>query len=83
MAPEMLPPERTSPQSALDEIMNSSAIDANTSHDGHEDRSEKAHGTPIDDKEQGLVSRLLSTRGHLSFDQLSGRLRYYGPTSKL
>lgn len=28
-----------------------------------------------------MVSRLLSTRGHLSFDQLSGRLRYFGPTT--
>ncbi|KAM3421530.1 hypothetical protein BST61_g1919 [Cercospora zeina] len=37
-------------------------------------------GTPIDDKNQGLVTRLLSTRGHLSFDQLSGRLRFYGGT---
>lgn len=37
-------------------------------------------GTPLDDKTDGLVSRLLSTRGHLSFDQLSGRLRFYGGT---
>lgn len=28
-----------------------------------------------------MVNRLLSTKGHLSFDQLSGRLRYYGPTT--
>lgn len=28
-----------------------------------------------------MVHRLLSTKGHLSFDQLSGRLRYYGPTT--
>jgi Fungal specific transcription factor domain len=26
-----------------------------------------------------MVSKLLSTTGHLSFDQLSGRLRYFGP----
>ncbi|KAF1955049.1 hypothetical protein CC80DRAFT_475133 [Byssothecium circinans] len=32
-------------------------------------------------KREGMVSRLLSTRGHLSFDQLSGRLRYFGPTT--
>lgn len=32
-------------------------------------------------KKDGMVSRLLSTRGHLSFDQLSGRLRYFGPTT--
>ncbi|RVX71598.1 hypothetical protein B0A52_03782 [Exophiala mesophila] len=28
---------------------------------------------------ESMVSKLLSTRGHLSFDQLSGRLRYFGP----
>ena len=28
-----------------------------------------------------MVNKLLSTRGHLSFDQLSGRLRYFGPTT--
>lgn len=32
-------------------------------------------------KKDGMVSRLLSTRGHLSFDQLNGRLRYFGPTT--
>lgn len=46
------------------------------------DRNEQEGGlgTPLDDKKDGLVSRLLSTRGHLSFDQLSGRLRFYGGT---
>ncbi len=42
---------------------------------------EATGGTPIDDQNQGLVTRLLSSTGHLSFDQLSGRLRYYGPTA--
>jgi len=28
-----------------------------------------------------MVSKLLSTTGHLSFDQLSGRLRYFGPVA--
>jgi hypothetical protein len=32
-------------------------------------------------KREGLVHMLLSTRGHLSFDQLSGRLRFFGPAS--
>ncbi|USP76255.1 hypothetical protein yc1106_03529 [Curvularia clavata] len=32
-------------------------------------------------KKDGMVNRLLSTRGHLSFDQLNGRLRYFGPTT--
>ena len=33
------------------------------------------------DSKQSMVQRLLSTRGHLSFDQLNGRLRYFGPTT--
>ncbi|KAL5319230.1 hypothetical protein ACEPPN_012280 [Leptodophora sp. 'Broadleaf-Isolate-01'] len=32
-------------------------------------------------KRELLVRMLLSTRGHLSFDQLSGRLRFFGPAS--
>lgn len=32
-------------------------------------------------KREGYVHMLLSTRGHLSFDQLSGRLRFFGPAS--
>lgn len=31
--------------------------------------------------EDDLVHRLLSTKGNLSFDQLSGRLRFFGPTA--
>jgi hypothetical protein len=46
----------------------------------HPSERECSVGTPVDDKKDGLVSRLLSTRGHLSFDQLSGRLRFYGGT---
>lgn len=53
-----------------------------SSADSQRDRNEPecSLGTPLDDKKDGLVSRLLSTRGHLSFDQLSGRLRFYGGT---
>lgn len=53
-----------------------------SSLDGQRDRNEQesGSGTPLDDKRDGLVSRLLSNRGHLSFDQLSGRLRFYGGT---
>lgn len=53
-----------------------------SSADSQRDRNEQEGGlgTPLDDKKDGLVSRLLSTRGHLSFDQLSGRLRFYGGT---
>lgn len=44
----------------------------------HSGSSPSVLGAP---KKDGMVSRLLSTRGHLSFDQLSGRLRYFGPTT--
>lgn len=35
----------------------------------------------LDSKQEDIVHRLLSTRGNLSFDQLSGRLRFFGPTA--
>jgi hypothetical protein len=75
-------PENTSPESITEEAIEASNIDSPASPDGQRDTAEAEilHGTPIDDKNQGLVSRLLSTRGHLSFDQISGRLRYFGPT---
>jgi hypothetical protein len=65
-----------------DDIVESSHAGSNASVDGQRDRTEQeaTQGTPIDDKKDGILSRLLSTRGHLSFDQISGRLRYYGPT---
>ncbi|KAF2119711.1 fungal-specific transcription factor domain-containing protein [Lophiotrema nucula] len=47
-------------------------------HDGDSTGSPSMLPPP---KREGMVSRLLSTRGHLSFDQLSGRLRYFGPTT--
>jgi hypothetical protein len=54
--------------------------------DGNEDLYGDANGTGPPSilpppKKNGMVKRLLSTRGHLSFDQLSGRLRYFGPTT--
>ncbi|KAK4570500.1 hypothetical protein LTR86_002580 [Recurvomyces mirabilis] len=75
--------EHTSPESVPeDTIEGSSHVGSAMSVEGQRDRGENDNpqGTPIDDKNQGLVSRLLSTRGHLSFDQISGRLRYFGPT---
>ena len=75
-------PEQTSPASVNDDNVESSHPDSIPSVEGQRERSEQeaTQGTPIDDKEEGILSRLLSTRGHLSFDQISGRLRYYGPT---
>ncbi|EOO00709.1 putative nitrogen assimilation transcription factor nit-4 protein [Phaeoacremonium minimum UCRPA7] len=35
----------------------------------------------LDPKKEDIVHRLLSTKGNLSFDQLSGRLRFFGPTA--
>ena len=52
----------------------------NQSHHGDADSTGSPSMLPPP-KKDGMVSRLLSTRGHLSFDQLSGRLRYFGPTT--
>lgn len=35
----------------------------------------------LDPKQEDIVHRLLSTHGNLSFDQLSGRIRFFGPTA--
>lgn len=35
----------------------------------------------LDAKQEDIVYRLLATKGNLSFDQLSGRLRFFGPTA--
>jgi hypothetical protein len=51
-----------------------------SSYHGEEDSAGSPSMLPPP-KRDGMVSRLLSTRGHLSFDQLNGRLRYFGPTT--
>ncbi|KAE9991079.1 hypothetical protein EG327_000551 [Venturia inaequalis] len=55
------------------------------SHHGEDGQSNCSMSSPSvlapSIKDDGMVKRLLSTRGHLSFDQLSGRLRYFGPTT--
>ena len=75
-------PESLSPASLPDDAFEGSHGGSNNSVSGQRDRGDQdgSQGTPIDDKKEGILSRLLSTRGHLSFDQISGRLRYYGPT---
>jgi hypothetical protein len=35
----------------------------------------------MDPKQEDIVHRLLCTKGNFSFDQLSGKLRFYGPTA--
>lgn len=69
--------ETSSPGSFADEGMET--LHAPPSIGSQREDIEANQGTPIlENKKEGLVSRLLSTRGHLSFDQLSGRLRYFG-----
>lgn len=79
---DYLDPEGPSPTSVPDDSIEGSHAGSNASVDGQRDRGQQevSVGTPIDDKKDGIVNRLLSTRGHLSFDQLSGRLRFYGGT---
>ncbi|KAH8655196.1 fungal-specific transcription factor domain-containing protein, partial [Xylariales sp. PMI_506] len=35
----------------------------------------------FDPKQENTIQRLMSTKGSLSFDQISGRLRFFGPTA--
>ncbi|ETS75242.1 hypothetical protein PFICI_13726 [Pestalotiopsis fici W106-1] len=37
--------------------------------------------TTTDSTQEDVIQRLLSTKGNLSFDQISGRLRFFGPTA--
>jgi Fungal specific transcription factor domain len=58
--------------------------EGSSSHRGDDGDSAQSASSPSmipPPKKDGIVSRLLSTRGHLSFDQLSGRLRYFGPST--
>ena len=48
------------------------------------ERSQHSSNSPMSSagsKEMGIVDRILSTTGHLSYDSASGRLRYFGPTT--
>ncbi|KAF2815741.1 uncharacterized protein BDZ99DRAFT_565677 [Mytilinidion resinicola] len=78
-------PDNSSPGSQQDDFIDVDQLDNQDSgsHRGDEvdapsPSSVLAPGPP---RKDGMVNRLLSTRGHLSFDQLSGRLRYFGPTT--
>jgi hypothetical protein len=70
----------STPRSTQDE---STDGDNGYQNDHHDSAVMEAHPPPriSGSKKEGLVHMLLSTRGHLSFDQLSGRLRFFGPAS--
>jgi Fungal specific transcription factor domain len=69
-------------RAAVAEQTNTSAIHASSPEsNGHASEASEGRTPSIIDSKQSMVKRLLSTRGHLSFDQLSGRLRYFGPTT--
>jgi len=77
-------PDNSSPGSQQDDFIDVDQLENQDSASPHVDEvdapspSMLAPGPP---RKDGMVNRLLSTRGHLSFDQLSGRLRYFGPTT--
>jgi hypothetical protein len=77
--------EHSSPGSQLEGSIDGDHLDRldSNSHHGDADSVNSANSPSVlpPPKKDGMVSRLLSTRGHLSFDQLSGRLRYFGPTT--
>jgi hypothetical protein len=75
-----IPQQNTTPRSMADE-----STDGDNGYQDNNPLSSiiETHPPPRiqPSKKEGLVHMLLSTRGHLSFDQLSGRLRFFGPTS--
>jgi hypothetical protein len=72
--------QNSTPRSTQDE---STDGDNGYQNDHHDSAAMESHPPPriSGSKKEGLVHMLLSTRGHLSFDQLSGRLRFFGPAS--
>jgi hypothetical protein len=75
--------DNSSPGSFNDDFMDGEHHEI-ISHHGEDNESANSASSPSvlpPPQKDGMVSRLLSTRGHLSFDQLSGRLRYFGPTT--
>lgn len=78
-------PEHSSPSSQPDGSFDGDHLErletASDDHGGDSVHSASSPSVLPPPKKDGMVSRLLSTRGHLSFDQLSGRLRYFGPTT--
>ncbi|KAF2138300.1 uncharacterized protein K452DRAFT_301259 [Aplosporella prunicola CBS 121167] len=72
-------------------VDDSSAIESNVdeSDDGYQSRQSSVSvpqgSNPVllgsaPAKDETMVGKLLSSRGHLGFDQISGSLRYFGPT---
>ncbi|KAF2265491.1 hypothetical protein CC78DRAFT_493402 [Lojkania enalia] len=79
-----LPQEQSSPGSQPSPQDDYVDVDQNDHDSGSHNEETESAGSPAmlpPPKRDGMVSRLLSTRGHLSFDQLCGRLRYFGPTT--
>ncbi|RDL31452.1 Zn2 DNA-binding protein [Venustampulla echinocandica] len=74
--------QNTTPRSTSDESMDGDN-GCNKNENNIPNSILKVHPPPQiqASKKEGLVHMLLSTRGHLSFDQLSGRLRFFGPAS--
>jgi hypothetical protein len=88
---EIQPKERTvlkppsivdsSPGSHQEDFFDIDHLDHDSSSHKNDD-AESAPSPPVfTNRKEGMVKRLLSMRGHLSFDQLNGRLRYFGPTT--
>ncbi|KAF6823654.1 fungal specific transcription factor [Colletotrichum plurivorum] len=83
-ADEPTPPESGNEEYAMhSDRADSSHVDNTTatSHVLHPLPKEQSPFRKLDPKQEDIVHRLLSTKGNLSFDQLSGRLRFFGPTA--
>ncbi|CEI65175.1 hypothetical protein FVEN_g12317 [Fusarium venenatum] len=73
---------RSPPDSHADDTVGNENDPAAGSHS--ENPRPSNEGSPFrmfDSKHEDVIHRLLSTKGNLSFDQISGRLRFFGPTA--
>ncbi|KAM0418712.1 hypothetical protein ACHAPT_012411 [Fusarium lateritium] len=86
-------PERVSPGHSVPSPTDSRTEDYTAAGSEHDDGNlsssqllhplikEESPVRILDPKQEDIIHRLLSTKGNLSFDQISGRLRFFGPTA--
>ncbi|KAI8687911.1 Zn(2)-C6 fungal-type domain-containing protein [Fusarium keratoplasticum] len=80
-------PERASPWHSIPSPSDSRNEDYMAAGSDHDDGNlstiikEESPIRILDPQQEDIIHRLLSTKGNLSFDQISGGLRFFGPTA--
>lgn len=75
------PPDSGHDDFAMNESDQAESIMAQSHHNYQPLTKETSPFRNLDPRKEDIVFRLLATKGNLSFDQLSGRFRFFGPTA--